>query len=150
MENQQTTNLDDLWSSSDGAPKFEPVSPGRYHAEVSAATLEEGKDGRPNFVKFELTITDAGSFTNRKLWVNNNVDPRGIPHIITTLAKLGIEKPAKIEQIPDALETALGKRVAVNVVNKPKNDGSGGVWVNTYIEEEIVTGQEFTEDDVPF
>lgn len=149
---EQKHELDDLWNESEGAPEFEPITPGDYHAKITSAKFEEGKDGKPDRVQWEYTITDEGcGFTNRKVWENNQITEQGVPFLVSNLAKLGIDKPKKISLIPSVLEQALEKRVAIKVTNKAKTDGSGGVWVNAYVQE-VIDGKDpnFTEDDVPF
>lgn len=131
------TNLDTLWNETEpGTTDFAPIKPGSYRAKVTGALYEQGKDGKPDRVQFEYTLNEVGEFENRKVWENNQITEQGIKFLVTNLDKLGIEKPAKLADLPQVLEGALDKDVKIKVTNKQKQDGSG-VWVNAFIQEQV-------------
>lgn len=141
-------NLNDIWAKASPMAGFDNIAPGVYDAVVTGATFEESKDDKPPRVSWEYTI-ESGDFENRKIWENNQITEKGVSFLINNLFKLGLEKPSQISQLPKVLEGALGKNVEITVKHSPKKDGSGGVWVNAYINE-VINPEEMRQDDVPF
>lgn len=114
--------------------EFVDLPVGRYLATIDAIKLNPPKQVNdriiPEILVYELTVSDGeykGSRFRKEdgIWTENSLS-----FIKRDLLTLGCNTPRELQDVPLALQTAVGSTVEIEVVKTTKN---GHEYTNTYI-----------------
>jgi hypothetical protein len=97
------------WDSTDAADDFGPLPPGEYAVRVLSGELFTSKRNATPGYKLTCEVTE-GDHEGRRLWCDFWLTPAALPMTKRDLAKIGIERPEKLEQ---PLPTGILLRVRV-------------------------------------
>lgn len=114
-----TTALDELEGTWEGAEakSFEKIPEGKYQFKIEKAEVNHSKNGRLQAV-FELTVA-GGEFVNRKVWKRDGLDnEESIGWFKSGLARLGIEAPSKMRELPGILFELQGTFCECSIKHK--------------------------------
>jgi hypothetical protein len=89
--------IDDIWDSTAAADDFGPLPAGEYIAHLSAGELIQSRTNQTPGYRMTFTVIE-GDFTNRRFWHECWLTPAALPQSKRDLAKIGISKPAMMEQ----------------------------------------------------
>lgn len=118
--------LENEWGSAEAKTGFEKLPEGRYQAQISAAKVEHAKSSGRLQATFELTIA-GGDYVNRKLWKRDGLNnEESIGWFKGGLARLGVEAPSSMREVPALLESLVGSYCEITVKH------AEGDFVNTY------------------
>jgi hypothetical protein len=118
LSNGSGDNFRDNWNSTAAADEFGPLPPGEYTVRVLSGELFNAK--RKNTPGYKLTCeVTEGEHENRRLWLDFWLTPAALPMTKRDLAKIGIDRPEKLEEpIP------LGILLRVKVALRHDDDGN--------------------------
>lgn len=113
--------------------KSKPVPDGKYEAET--VKVVPGKFNGKQQLNLHIRIVN-GNYKGRMVFRRYTLDPKGMGYLKTDLSVMGVPLE-DLSQLKDHLENMLGKRIKINIQNKPYpgKDGSPKNAVNVYINE---------------
>lgn len=115
--------------------EFIDLPEGRYFATIDAIKLNQPKQVNdriiPEILVYELTVSD-GEYQGSRLRKEDGVfTEKNLSFIKRDLLTLGCNIPRELEDVPLALQAAIGLTVEIEVVKTTKN---GREYTNTYIQ----------------
>lgn len=143
-----------LWKETPTPPpnSFGDIPDGPYEAEVEGAVVESGGKNRDRLqVKWTFRIKGP-THANRLAWSNTGLqDPQGIEFTKRYIATLGLPETKEIEDLPQALALAKGKRVQIQLKTKTTDAGTfQNTYLNKALDEAAATGETATEQAASF
>lgn len=114
--------------------EFVDLPVGRYLATIDAIKLNPPKQVNdkiiPEILVYELTVSD-GEYQGSRFRKEDGIwTDKSLSFIKRDLLTLGCNIPRELEDVPLALQTAVGSTVEIEVVKTTKN---GHEYTNTYI-----------------
>lgn len=114
--------------------EFIDLPEGRYFATIDAIKLNQSKQVKdkiiPETLVYELTVSD-GEYQGSKLRKEDGIwTDKSLSFIKRDLLTLGCNIPRELEDVPLALQAAVGLTIEIEVVKTTKN---GREYTNTYI-----------------
>lgn len=114
--------------------EFIDLPEGRYFATIDAIKLNQSKQVKdkiiPETLVYELTISD-GEYQGSKFRKEDGIwTDKSLSFIKRDLLTLGCNIPRELQDVPLALQAAVGLTVEIEVVKTTKN---GREYTNTYI-----------------
>lgn len=114
--------------------EFVDLPAGRYLATIDAIKLNPPKQVNdriiPEILVYELTVSDGEHQGSRFRKEDGIWTDKSLSFIKRDLLTLGCSIPRELEDVPLALQTAVGSTVEIEVVKTTKN---GHEYTNTYI-----------------
>ena len=97
LANGNGGGIDDLWDATAAADDFGPLPSGEYIAHLTAGELIQSRTNQTPGYRMTFTVIE-GDFANRRFWHECWLTPAALPQTKRDLAKIGISKPAMMEQ----------------------------------------------------
>jgi hypothetical protein len=129
--------MDSAWSETPAKEGgFEKLPAGKYQVQITKTGVEFSKTSSRLQATFELTVA-GGEFVNRKCWKRDGLDNEdAIGWFKGGLARLGVEAPGSMKEVPAVLSSLEGTFAEVTLKHQEGSD-----FVNVYFNKALDSDQ---------
>ena len=137
--------LEGAWDEAeDKGDSFGDIPDDKYQSKVSGARIVKSQSSGRMQIAWEFTII-SGEYKNRKKWAYDGIETKeNLDYVKTRLARLKLNIPKKIKDLPEVLEAAIGLTCEIQV--KTRGDFQN-VYVNKLIDVDDADTGNAADDD---